>query len=406
VKFLWQSATLRTVGVYTASGFGFAGANLILARVLPAVEYGLVTLVIALVNLGFSLATLGLDGVVNRRHVEAGPDLLRRSAGAALVVGLGLAATGFLLYKLPLAIVLAIFVCTVAGGIMMVAAAKFQSEQRFGISLSLSQSPNLVLLVAALILVLTGSRTAWHPIAILAAGFVVAALVGWWFLRCGRWGRTSTAQFSWTEALSFAGLNAAGLILLQLDRLLIPHLLSVQDLATYGVLAAIAGSLFRMLSLGVGYTLVPQLRAADSVGERRRLISREARLVSVVLVAGVAALWLITPWIERWVLADKYHLSWALLLAAIISGMVRVTNAFTKSVVSALATTSELAWINVLGWGAVALAVVAAFAGARWGLAGVIYGVTMGGVMRALTALYFAVRHLRLPRAIPATAAR
>jgi O-antigen/teichoic acid export membrane protein len=396
VKFLWQSATLRTVGVYTASGFGFAGANLILARVLPAVEYGLVTLVIALVNLGFSLATLGLDGVVNRRHVEAGPDLLRRSAGAALVVGLGLAATGFLLYKLPLAIVLAIFVCTVAGGIMMVAAAKFQSEQRFGISLSLSQSPNLVLLVAALILVL----------AILAAGFVVAAVIGWWLLRCGRWERISTAEFSWTEALSFAGLNAAGLILLQLDRLLIPHLLSVQDLATYGVLAAIAGSLFRMLSLGVGYTLVPQLRAADSVGERRRLISREARLVSVVLVAGVAALWLITPWIERWVLADKYHLSWALLLAAIISGMVRVTNAFTKSVVSALATTSELAWINVLGWGAVALAVVAAFGGARWGLAGVIYGVTMGGVMRALTALYFAVRHLRLPRAIPATAAR
>jgi O-antigen/teichoic acid export membrane protein len=406
VKFLWQSATLRTVGVYTASGFGFAGANLILARVLPAVEYGLVTLVIALVNLGFSLATLGLDGVVNRRHVEAGPDLLRRSAGAALVVGLGLAATGFLLYKLPLAIVLAIFVCTVAGGIMMVAAAKFQSEQRFGLSLSLSQSPNLVLLVAALILVLTGSRTAWHPIAILAAGFVVAAVIGWWLLRCGRWERISTAEFSWTEALSFAGLNAAGLILLQLDRLLIPHLLSVQDLATYGVLAAIAGSLFRMLSLGVGYTLVPQLRAADSVGERRRLISREARLVSVVLVAGVAALWLITPWIERWVLADKYHLSWALLLAAIISGMVRVTNAFTKSVVSALATTSELAWINVLGWGAVALAVVAAFGGARWGLAGVIYGVTMGGVMRALTALYFAVRHLRLPRAIPATAAR
>jgi len=397
---------LRTVAIYTASGLGFAGANLILARVLPAVEYGLFTLVIALVNLGFSLATLGLDGVVNRRHLEAGPDLLRRSAGAALCVGLGMAAIGFLLYQLSLAIVLGIFVCTVAGGIMMVAAAKFQSDQRFGLSLSLSQSPNLVLLVAALTLVLTQSRTAWHPIAILAAGFVVAALVGWWFLRCGRWGRTSTAQFSWTEALSFAGLNAAGLVLLQLDRLLIPHLLSVQDLATYGVLAAVAGSLFRMLSLGVGYTLVPQLRAAASVGQRRRLISHEARLVSGVLVAGVAALWLITPWIERWVLADKYHLSGALLLAAIISGMVRVTNAFTKSVVSALATTSELAWINVFGWGSVALAIVAAVAGARWGLAGVIYGVTMGGVMRALTALYFAVRHLRLPHSVPATVAR
>ena len=405
MKFLWQSPMLRTVAIYTASGLGFAGANLILARVLPAVEYGLFTLVIALVNVGFSLATLGLDGVVNRRHLEAGPDLLRRSASAALIVGLGLAAIAFLVYELSTAIVLGIFVCTVAGGIMMVAAAKFQSEQRFGISLSLSQSPNLVLLLAALILVLTHSRTAWHPISILAAGFVVAALVGWWLLRGDRWARISSTPFSWTEALSFAGLNAAGLVLLQLDRLVIPHLLSVQDLATYGVLAAVAGSLFRMLSLGVGYTLVPRLRAADDVLERRRLISHEAKVVSLVVVAGVAAIWLITPVIERWVLAGKYHLTGALLLAAIISGVVKVTNSFTKSVVSALATTSELGWINVFGWGSVALAVFAAFVGARWGLAGVIYGVTMGWLMRALTALYFASRHLRLPGTVPARAA-
>ena len=396
---------LRTVAIYTASGFGFAGANLILARVLPAVEYGLFTLVIALVNVGFSLATLGLDGVVNRRHLEAGPELLRRSAGAALIVGIGLAAISFLAYELSPPIVLGIFICTAAGGIMMVAAAKFQSEQRFGISLSLSQSPNLVLLLAALILVFTHSRTAWYPISILAVGFVVAALIGWWLLRDQRWGAISTAQFSWAEALSFAGLNAAGLVLLQLDRLVIPHLLSVQDLATYGVLAAVAGSLFRMLSMGVGYTMVPRLRAADSVLERRRLISHEAKLVSGVLVAGVAAIWIITPWIERWVLADKYHLTGALLLAAIISGVVKVINSFTKSVVSALATTSEIAWVNVFGWGSVALAILAAFVGARWGLAGVIYGVTMGWLMRALTALYFAFRHLRLPSAVPATAA-
>ena len=406
MKVLWQSPMLRTVAIYTASGFGFAGANLILARVLPAVEYGLFTLVIALVNVGFSLATLGLDGVVNRRHLAAGPELLRRSAGAALIVGTGLAAISLLAYELSPAIVLGIFVCTAAGGIMMVAAAKFQSEQRFGISLGLSQSPNLVLLLAALLVVLTHSRTAWHPIFVLAAGFVVAALIGWWLLRDRGWGGISTAQFSWTEALSFAGLNAAGLVLLQLDRLVIPHLLSVHDLATYGVLAAVAGSLFRMLSMGVGYTLVPRLRAADSVLERRRLISHEARLVSGVLVAGVAAIWIITPWIERWVLADKYHLSGALLLAAIISGVVKVINSFTKSVVSALATTSEIAWVNVFGWGSVALAILGAFVGARWGLAGVIYGVTTGWLMRALTALYFAFRHLRLPSAVPATAAQ
>jgi O-antigen/teichoic acid export membrane protein len=396
---------LRTVAIYTASGFGFAGANLILARVLPAVEYGLFTLVIALVNVGFSVATVGLDGVVNRRHLDAGPELLRRSAGAALIVGVGLAAISWLVYELPFSIVLGVFVCTVAGGIMMVAAAKFQSEQRFWISLSLSQSPNVVLLLAALVLVLTQSRTAWHPIAILAAGFVVAAVIGWGLLLGDRGGRNSMALFSWTEALSFAGLNAAGLVLLQLDRLVIPHLLSVEDLATYGVLAAVAGSLFRMLSMGVGYTLVPRLRAADSVLDRRRLISRETKLVSAVLAAGVATIWVITPWIERYVLADKYHLTGALLLAAIISGVVKVINSFTKSVVSALATTSELFWVNAFGWGAVALAVVAAFVGARWGLAGVIYGVTMGWLMRALASLYFAFRHLRLPSPVPATVA-
>ncbi len=405
MKVLWHSPMLRTVAIYTASGLGFAGANLVLARVLPAVEYGLFTLVIALVNVGFSLATLGLDGVVNRRRLEAGPELLRRAAAAALIVGLGLTAISFLVYDLSPAVVLGIFVCTTAGGIMMVAAAKFQSEQRFAISLTLTQSPNLVLLLAALLVVLTQSRTAWHPIAVLAAGFVVAAVVGWRLLRDQMWRGISTSQFSWGEALSFAGLNAAGLVLLQLDRLVIPHLLSVHDLATYGVLAAVAGSLFRMLSMGVGYTLVPRLRAADSVLERRHLISHEAKLVACVLLAGVAAIWFITPLIERYLLAGKYHLTGALLLAAVISGVVKVINSFTKSVVSALATTSELAWVNVFGWGSVALAIVAAFFGARWGLAGVIYGVTAGWLMRALTALYFAFRHLRLPNAIQATAA-
>ena len=50
----------------------------------------------------------------------------------------------------------------------------------------------------------------------------------------------------------------------------------IHDLATFGVLAAIAGSLFRVLSMGVGYTLVPRLRAAGSVLERRRLVAHEA----------------------------------------------------------------------------------------------------------------------------------
>ena len=45
---------------------------------LPPAEYALVTLVIALVNVGYALAPAGIDGMVNRRPLEAGPRLLRR----------------------------------------------------------------------------------------------------------------------------------------------------------------------------------------------------------------------------------------------------------------------------------------------------------------------------------------
>jgi O-antigen/teichoic acid export membrane protein len=405
VKVLWRSPTLRTVAIYTASGFGFVGANLVLARVLPTVEYGVFTLVIALVNLGFSLAAGGLDGVVNRRRLDAGPELLKRAAAAALLVGLALVLVSVVAYQLPPPIVLAVFVSTVAGGIMMVAGAKFQSEQQFGISLGLTQSPNLVLLFAALIVVLSSARDAWLPVAILALGFVLAAIIGWRILLKERPGKASAGSwFSWGEALSFAGLNAAGLVLLQLDRLIIPHVLSVHDLATYGVLAAVAGSLFRVLSLGVGYTLVPRLRAAEGVLERRQLIAHEAKLVGAIVVGGGAVIWFVTPLVERWLLAGKYHLAGALVLAAVVSGTAKVVNAFTKSIVSALSSPAELARVNLFGWASVAVAVLAAIVGAHWGLAGVIYGVALGWLLRALAALYFTVRHLRFPAPLPATA--
>ena len=102
MKQSWSSPTLRSMAVYAASGFGFAGANLILARILPTDEYALFTLVIALVNLGYSLAPAGVDGIVNRRHLEAGPRLLARVAAASSAVGLAMALIGLVAYEMPL----------------------------------------------------------------------------------------------------------------------------------------------------------------------------------------------------------------------------------------------------------------------------------------------------------------
>jgi O-antigen/teichoic acid export membrane protein len=179
VKKLWYNPTLRSVVIYGVSGLGFAGANLILARALPTVEYGLFTLVTALVNLSFALAPAGVDGVVNRRRLEAGPHLLKRTLTAALIVGTASAVIAEAAYHLSIPLLLVVFISTVAGGAMAVAGAQFQSEQRYGISLGLTQSPNLAMLVAALAVVVSGTRGVWLPLAMCTLGFVLAALCGW-----------------------------------------------------------------------------------------------------------------------------------------------------------------------------------------------------------------------------------
>ncbi len=405
MRSLWYSPTLRTAFIYGASGLGFAGANLILARVLPTAEYALFTLFIALANLSFALAPIGVDGIVQRRHLEAGPSLLKHTVMAGLVTGLGAILVGGFGYHLSPTLLVLVFASTVGGGAMAVAGAQFQSEQRYAISLALTQSPNLALIVAALAVIGTGIRDAQLPLFISALGFVLAGVVGWWILFRERGSKPHRdTQFPWGEALSIFGLNAAGLLLVQLDRLIIPHVLSLHDLATFGVLAAVAGSLFRVLSMGVGYSLVPRLRAAGSIMGRRRLIAHEAKLVSMVIVTGSVVIWFLTPWIMRAFLADKYQLGGALLAATIFSGVAKVINSFTKATVTALATAGEVSIVNLLGWVSVVVAIVAAVFGARWGLTGVVYGVGLGWLMRGVTAFYVTLRHLKLPESVPVTA--
>ncbi|HET6579925.1 MAG TPA: hypothetical protein VFG66_16510 [Gemmatimonadales bacterium] len=402
---LWHSPTLRSMAVYGASGAGFAGANLILARVLPTEPYALFTLVLALANLGYSLAPAGLDGVVTRRHLDAGPPLLRQVLRSATLAGLLFAAVAITAYDMSWPLAAMLFVATAAGGAMLVAGARFQSEQRFGVSLALVQSPNLILILAAALTAAGHVTQIWPPMLIWTIGFVGAAAWGWVVLLRERDGTPrGETTFRWGEALSFAGLGASGLLLIQLERLVIPHALPIADLALYGVLGAIVGSLFRVLQMGVGFSLLPRLRAATSIPERRRLVAHEGRLVGVIVVGGSGFIWFLAPLVERWFLAGKYHLAASLVLAAIVSGIGKIANAFTKAIAAALAEPRELSLVNAGGWVSVAASIAGAFVGARWGLAGLIYGVSLGWFLRAVFAGVLVLRHLRLPAALPVTA--
>ncbi len=398
MKRIWTSPTIRSAVVYAGAGAGFAIANLILARILPPSEYAVVTLVSALCMVGFALAPAGIDGIVNRRHLEAGPRLLGRVLVATTCTAIVFSLIGALGYGTTLFQTSMIFISTVVGGLMMVASAKFQSEQRYVMSLTLLQSPNLIMLLGAVITVVSGVREAWLPILVMTLGWFPGAIWGWTVLFREREAKPHrSVDFPLGEALAYAGMQATGLLLIQLERLILPHVLPLTDLATYGVLAAIAGSLFRVLQMSVGYTMLPRLRAADSVVARRKLVAQETRTVGLVVLIGSAGIWLVSPIVEHWVLAGKYPLPASLLLAAVVSGIAKVVNSFSKSAASALANQQELAMVNLVGWISVGIAIVAGVAGARWGLAGVIYGVSLGWMVRSAYTMYIAARHLRIP---------
>jgi O-antigen/teichoic acid export membrane protein len=199
----------------------------------------------------------------------------------------------------------------------------------------------------------------------------------------------------WREALALVGVQGAWILLIQLERLVIPSLLPLADLATFAVLAAVVGSPFRMLEMGVGHTLMPRLRAAGSALERRRILAREGLIVGGVVAAAGALVWLLTPPVVRLFVGDKYVLGPGLVAAALAAGVVKVGAAFCKSVVAALGSTREIACLPWLSWTSVGVGLASAVLLARFGLIGAVCGVGLGWLGHGLAAAALARRPLR-----------
>ena len=81
LRLLQKSTALRAAVGFGLGGVGFALGNLLLARALPPAAFGVFTLFLALVQMGASLAPIGLQGQVNRHPTLAG---LARSTAAHL----------------------------------------------------------------------------------------------------------------------------------------------------------------------------------------------------------------------------------------------------------------------------------------------------------------------------------
>ena len=393
--------TLRNLFFFGIGGIAFAAANLVFARFFPVEQYALVALLVALSTLGCALGPVGLDGVTLREQRTLPAWLI---IAVPAIAGLGLALVSAKLYEFTMPLAATLWVAAAATGTIFVEAAHLQRDQRFGPAIALTQSPNIVLIAATALCLAIGAYQASVAFTVMTVGLVVAAATGLYARRGDQRTRLPVGLLPWREALALGGASVTTMVLIQLERLAIPQLLSLADLALFGVLGAFAGSLYRILQIGVGYSLLPRLRAAATVHDQRRLIGHDAGLAVVIAIAGSLAIFVLAPIIEHWVLRGKYDLSPPLLVATVISGTAKILDSFVKSIGGALATGRELSWINAAGFVALAIAGVGAFFGAQFGLVGLIYGVAAGWQFRAIVTYVLVAKHLRVPTAAPAPA--
>jgi len=237
---------------------------------------------------------------------------------------------------------------------------------------------------------------AWLTCIVIAMGYALAGIFGWFkLLHKTQRDRSLRQSISAAEAISILGFSSALLFMIHIERLMIPRLLSIEALATFGVLMTVVGSPFHMLQLGISFTMLPRIRDANTGRRLRTLLKIESCFCfGTGILVGVIA-WFIAPIMMDWVFSGKYVLSGGLILSAILCGLVKLLDSFVSTFITALGSSFELRLMGILSWVSFFVCVVGGYIGARWGLSGVIYGVGFGWFFRCIIATSFAVKYLR-----------
>jgi O-antigen/teichoic acid export membrane protein len=400
LKALYRSASLRTAAAMGVGGVGFSLGSLLLARVMPTQEYGLVSLVLGIVAVAGLTAPLGLDQVAARRGIRLDASWRRAAFSACVTTALGAATVAGIVYHLSPALVASVALITLTLGVAQSAGGHFQGQQHLRTAVWVVQLLNAALAVVALIAVGLGLTTAGSVCLLLAAVAMLAAAGVWWLLRrrAGVGDRQPTPWGLRREAMSLLTVQTCGSAFLQLERLLLGPIVGLHDLAVYSVLAALVSSPFRLLQAAVQFTLIPTLRVAGDVHARRAKIAREAALVFVTITVGSGAIWVLAPPLARWLVAGRYTLTHALIAATLVSGFLKVLSGFMTAVVVSCGEERRLRMLSFVCWGSMGISVAGAFLTGPWGLVAVLYGISTGWLIRCFLTAWLALPYLRQPR--------
>lgn len=386
-----------------AGGLAFTGANLILAGILDADAYGRLALYEAVLSVCSGLAPLGLDSLVVRREVRVARESILWFLGTGLLAGLAGLVVTRTVYTFPAAIGLLLAGTCVAASTNDLFSSGARAKMRFTWAQVLFQLPNFVFVAGAGALALAGGGTWVHGAVALALGYAAAASLG--YLRHAvNSGDASDSALSddagggWriaTKAASFVGIGGAVLVLAQIEKFVIAEYMTMEQVGTFAVAAMIVGSPYRLLERGVGYVLMPRLRATSDVGARRDQVRKELTLVGGLGLLGGVLLVVGAEPLIRLVYGTKYDVSLPLILVLVIVGIVRLLFEVASSALSGLGERGQLGAFAAATWLGLGVAFGAAVSLTGAGLPGVVVGAGLGWLLGAVAGGALVLTHFR-----------
>ncbi len=387
------SPAIKAASAFALGGVGFAAANLILARNLSPQDYGQFALLLAIQYVGMPLGILGLNAAVLRHQPGPQIKLLRVSLIMGAAIGVIFAIVAWRLYAFDIVAVTMLAFAIFFGSVARMASSIFQSERHYNISLWLLQSQNFSLIAIALAASMIAGVTFLTIFSVSMVHWLVVAIVSWFLLlKVSKLKATEGWKIPWGEVPALYGYIITVEVAWQLDKLLIPLLLDIESLAAFGVLSAFVLAPFKMFQTGVGYTLIPTLKAASSGAERSSALLHEAKTSLFVVGVGSASAFLLAPRLVELFLAGKYELPMALIAASVFAGTTRILEMFISSIVTALGEPRQLMALNKSAWLALMISIAGSWYGSQWGLPGLIAGFSLGSVTKTLFAATIAVR--------------
>jgi O-antigen/teichoic acid export membrane protein len=384
-----RSPTLWSAAILAGGGVGFALGTILLARILPREEFGQVALLLSLLQVGAALGSLGLPTLVNRHRLHPGRQLLQHALASGCVAAIIMSLFALHFYQISNGVAYLLGAAVALAAISRVAGSVLQSRHRFGASMLLAQVYNWLLLASVPLVLAFEQRSAGFVALVVSCSCLLIALAGWSFAAriAGHGSGKLDSRTWWSEGVSAAGFSLALNLFFQLDRMVIGRVLSFDDVATYAVVAAIAGAPFRMLQVAAGHSLVPRLRTAVAEGRTATgLIRREGVLLATVSICAALILLPLTQAIIKIGFEDDYRVSHALVAAVILVGLARVFEGFVVSVVTAIGTPRQLSLLTLLGWSGVGAALLGAVAVRGQGLIAVVYALGLGWAVVAFGA--------------------